>query len=869
MSRMTWPSKLLLPLLAATAAACGSSDNTPVVATVTVSPDLSTVMTVGATLQYSAAAKDADGGTISGKDFTWTSSQIGVATISSPGGLATVVGEGTTTITGSTDGVNGTATLVVEVPGTIQGTVTLDNGVATRTNEIRRRASGTRSDRPSISLAPKPNLGPTSPVRPRPRAGVPVSERSVPGEWIVTFSPRALGVPAAGSLAYTAGATARRASTEIRAALASLERGGKATVTQVSPAILAARVRVGPGVSAASVASELRSNPSVVAVEPNLIRHAFGHTSGAPAPLPNDPLLPFQAWHYSMIDLPRAWQITTGSASVLVAVVDNGIRFDHPGIAANLTNDGYDFVSNTSVTVCGGGSTGNAGDGNGYDSDPTNPLDVFVDDVHDCVTGTKTSGDHGLHVAGTIGAPGNDGLGGTGVNWNVRIRPVRVLGLDGGTVFDIAQGILYAAGLPADNGHNDGGTVTAPSRAAIINLSLGGPTPTTVEHDAVIAANAAGSLVVAAAGNDASADPRYPGAFPEVLSVSAVGPDGKLATYSSFGSTVDIAAPGGDFVDGAVAGGNFAQGDRTFDVLSTVWNYETSQPIYDNLRWEGTSMAAPHVSGVAALILASHPGLTNAQLRARLETYAVDIGTPGQDNSFGHGLVNAYNALTETFGPPRSLRVFLYNAATGALVSSAATGPGGSYQFTGLADGTYRVYAGEDESSDAVFGRALKRWGAFGGTGTPTVITVAGSGVTTADFTVGLPGELEDNNSLQNADILPVGGYLIGFFGNPATDVDLTRVDVATAGQYTFETSPLAGACGFALEEDTILELLSSNGTQMDLNDDIDAEAFNFCSRITASLSPGTYYLRTSAFTGTSASGLGNRRYTISARSGP
>src|SRR4029079_16399682 len=103
MSRMTWPSKLLLPLLAATAAACGSSDHTPLVGTVTVSPDLSTVMTVGATLQYSAAAKDADGGTISGKDFTWTSSQIGVATISSPGGLATVVGEGTTTITGSTD----------------------------------------------------------------------------------------------------------------------------------------------------------------------------------------------------------------------------------------------------------------------------------------------------------------------------------------------------------------------------------------------------------------------------------------------------------------------------------------------------------------------------------------------------------------------------------------------------------------------------------------------------------------------------------------------------------------------------------------------------------------------------------------------
>jgi serine protease len=646
----------------------------------------------------------------------------------------------------------------------------------------------------------------------------------------------------------------------IRMALASTVGSGKATVTNISPAILAARVRVGAGVSASSVASELRSNPSVVAVEPNFIRQAFGrHTSGAPAVvLPNDPLLPFQAWHYSMIDLPRAWQLTTGSASVLVAVVDNGIRFDHPGIAANLTNDGYDFVSNSGpVAVCAGGSIGNAGDGDDYDSDPTNPLDVFFDPDRQCIRGKNPSGDHGLHVAGTIGAPGNDGIGGTGVNWNVRIRPVRALGLVGGADMDVAQGILYAAGLPADNGQ--GGTVTAPSRAAIINLSLGGPDSSTVSHNAVTAATTAGSLLIVSAGNNATAVPNYPAAYPEVLAVSAVGPDGELASYSSYGPTVDIAAPGGDIADG----------DASFGIMSTAWNYQTSQPIYDNSIWQGTSQAAPHVSGVAALVLAANPGLTNAQLRARLENYAVDIGTPGLDDRYGHGLVNAYNSLTQTFGPPRSLRVFLYDATTGALVSSVLAGTAGSYQFSGLSNGTYRVYAGEDESSDALFGRAPKRWGAFGGAATPTDITVAASGVTTADFTIGFPIELEDNGSLPNADALPVGGYLIGFFSNPATDVDVARVDIPTSGQYTFETAPLAGACGFALEEDTILELLSSSGAQIDLSDDIDAPTFNYCSRITASLTPGTYYLRTSAFTGTSASGLLNRRYSISARSGP
>ena len=841
----------------------GGGDPTPVVASVSVSPGLDTLGAAGATLQYVATARAADNEVIAGRAFTWTSSQTSVATISATGGMATAGSEGTTTIRASTEGVQGNATLVVKFPppigGTIKGTATLGSSFSVRAQKATRTAVAARTDRSAQASFSKQLPGPTH-ERPRwPTQRLQsVPESSVPGEWVVTFSSQVLAVPPIGSLAYRSGAATEGASAGIRASLARTVASGRARVDHLSPALLAARVRVTPGVPAAQVAAELRANPAVVAVEPNYIRRAVGSSRRLTTVVaPNDPLLPLQAWHYSMIDLPRAWQLTTGSASVLVAVVDDGIRFDHPGIAANLTDDGYDFVADgATIPICGGGSIPSSGDGDGYDGDPTNPLDVIIDPVQQCIAAVKASGNHGLHVAGTIGAQGNDGIGGSGVNWTVRIRPIRVIGLGGGTEYDIAQGILYAAGLPADNGL--GGTVTAPSRAAVVNLSLGGPNPTAIGQNAVAAATAAGSLLIAAAGNHGTADPIYPAAYPEVLSVSAVGPDGVLASYSAFGATIDIAAPGGDLDDG----------NASYGVLSTAWNYQTNQPIYDNAAWNGTSMASPHVAGVAALILAANPGLTNSQVRSRLEIFAVDIGSPGVDAQYGHGMLNAYNALTQSFGPPRALKVFLYNATTGALIASVAAGAGGAYQFAGLAPGTYRVYAGEDEFADDVYGRALRRWGAFGGAATPTSIAVAGSSVTTANFTVGLPVELEDNGSIPNADALPVGGYLVGFFSSPFADVDVSRVDLATSGQYTFETEPLAGACGFGLEEDTILELLATNGTQLAANDDIDNPALNLCSRITMTLPAGTYYLRTSAYSGPGAPGLPNRRYSVSVRPG-
>jgi subtilisin family serine protease len=659
-------------------------------------------------------------------------------------------------------------------------------------------------------------------------------------ELIVTFRARAIGAPRLGSAALASRSTAAVAGAGMRARLVPHISAERLTVRGVSPAILAARIRVPAGADLKRIAARLLSDPAVAGVD----RNRIVRLEGAPRSS-NDPLYSFQAWNYGMIDAPEAWSINTGSTNVLVAVVDDGIRFDHPAIAANLTSDGYDFVSDDGSTpICGGGSSTPAGDGDGYDPDPTIPAGYRFDPDQECLAGPLESGNHGLHVAGTIGAVGDDGLGVTGINWNVRIRPVRVLGVEGsGTNYDVAQGVLYAAGLPADNGA--GGVVQAAIGARIINMSLGGPGDSPVLANAVTAASNAGVLIIASAGNTGTNVPQFPAAYPEVLSVSAVGPDGQLASYSSFGSTIDIAAPGGDFGDG----------DGSFGIMSTVWNFVTSSPTYD--VFQGTSMAAPHVAGVAALILAASPGLSAAQLRSRLLDFAVDAGAAGSDNRYGAGIVNARNSLAQNLAPSRQLRARLYDALTGSALQTVPVS-GASYSFGGVINGEYYVFAGQDESGDQLIGLPGRRWGAFGGTASPSSLDVTSAATYHASFSIGIPSEAEPNGTVANADVLPVGGYFQGEM-DPA-DVDLYRVLIPQAGQYTFETSPVDGACGFALEEDTLLGLYDANGVLMTSNDDINPDAFNFCSRVTATLAPGAYHV--------GVQGLFGGRYRVQARSG-
>jgi hypothetical protein len=708
-----------------------------------------------------------------------------------------------------------------------------------------------------------------------------------PNRIVVGFKNDVLGVAAAGSSAYRSMASARQAKGLLQQRVAALSRTHGLSRAEVSPALVAARLRVDDPTRIDAVMSALRSDPNVAWVERDVI---VSVRDGAPHPmaamrlspldarptgsaaaiagkLPNDPGFFEQLWPASMIDLPRAWAITTGSPNVIVASVDMGIRFDHQDIAANLTNDGYDFVSQLSISdttevLCEGGSfTTIDGDGDGPDADPTDPDDLILvgsgivdadgDDDHGCWVHNQL-GDHGLWTAGIIGSVGNEGSGIAGVNWSVKIRPIRVLGITGqGSNFDIAQGVLYAAGLPAIG--KDTVLVQAPSRAAIINMSLGGGFPSITLGNAVAAASAAGSLIVASAGNDGLDFPVFPAAFPNVMAVASVGMDGALATYSNAGTFISIAAPGGDFrLDDNGGGG----------VIGPGWNFETSQPTF--LFGYGTSASAPFVSGIAALLLAQSPGLTAAQLRSRIEQFATRPAGSTRSDGLGWGIVNAYNALTQQNGPTRQTLLRLVDATTGAAVKSAKVGSDGSFALTRLTAGSYFLQAGDDEAGDAVIGVAGRRFTWAGGFGKPTVFNV-GTNSQAVAISLGIPTEVEPNDDVAHANLLSVGSYVTGTITTP--DVrDVYSVTIPTAGTYTFETSGLVGSCGLGIELDTFLSLSSAAGTSIGANNDFTSPTGRFCSRIQSTLTPGIYYI---TVTGSAANGLASHgRYRVEVRSG-
>jgi serine protease len=333
------------------------------------------------------------------------------------------------------------------------------------------------------------------------------------------------------------------------------------------------------------------------------------------AALPDDDYYAEQRWHYEMLNLPQAWDVARGDGAI-VAVIDSGVVMDHPDLQGQLL-PGFDFIRSSSISA----------DGDGIDPDPDDPGDS---------EGTSASSFHGTHVAGTVAAASNNARGVSGVAWNASIMPLRALGRGGGTTYDVMQSVRYAAGFSNDSG-------TVPARAAdVINLSLGGGGFSSVEQALFDAVADAGIIVVAAAGNESTSDFSYPASYSNVVSVSAVNINRRLAYYSNFGSRVDIAAPGGDSLTGDV------NGDGVPDLVLSTSADDSSLPLRPTYALlQGTSMATPHVAGVAALMKSIYPALTPADFNSLLAQGLLtdDLGVAGRDNSFGFGLVNAYKAV--------------------------------------------------------------------------------------------------------------------------------------------------------------------------------------------------------------------------------
>ncbi|CAL9420018.1 S8 family serine peptidase [Streptomyces collinus] len=321
------------------------------------------------------------------------------------------------------------------------------------------------------------------------------------------------------------------------------------------------------------------------------------------------------------MNVPAAWDTTTGSG-VTVAVIDTGY-VAHSDLAANIVG-GYDFISDTAVSV----------DGNGRDSNPADPGDWYND--NECGQGipASTSSWHGTHVAGTIAAATNNGKGVAGIAYGAKISPVRVLGKCGGYDSDIIDAITWASGGTVS------GVPANTNVAKVINMSLGGGGACSSATQSAIngAVNRGTSVVVAAGNENTNASSSSPANCSNVITVAATNRAGSRASYSNYGTVVDISAPGGETRTSTANG-----------ILSTL-NSGTKTPSSENYTYyQGTSMATPHVAGLAALMKSANSALTPAQIESAIKANARAL--PGTcSGGCGAGLADAAKTVQAVKG---------------------------------------------------------------------------------------------------------------------------------------------------------------------------------------------------------------------------
>ncbi|QSQ20261.1 S8 family peptidase [Pyxidicoccus parkwayensis] len=417
----------------------------------------------------------------------------------------------------------------------------------------------------------------------------------------------------------------------------------------------------------AVTADETRELVAKLATLPG-VRYADRNLRVYKLKVPNDKGYSLQ-WHYPTINLPAAWDIESDATGVVVAVIDTGI-VSHPDLDARVL-PGYDMIQDAT----------NAGDGNGRDS---NPQDVGGDEPN------GGSSWHGTHVAGTVGALTNNTIGVAGVTWNARILPVRVLGKDGGSGFDIAAAVTWATG------GNVPGIDDTPTPAKVVNMSLGGPgAPQKTYQDVINAAVGRGAIFVIAAGNEnVDASNSTPCNQENVICVGSTNFSGRRSSFSNFGAKVDVMASGGEMTED-LNGDGYPDG-----VLSTARD-ENNQPAYVFLQ--GTSMATPHVAGVVALMAAASAKagttLTPALAESVLKSTATAIPASQCSGGCGAGLINAQAALARVANlspgtlPPQlnvttSSLFFRGSGVQPLTVSNVGGNKGGDLAVTATVTGT-------------------------------------------------------------------------------------------------------------------------------------------------------------------------------------
>jgi PKD repeat protein len=452
----------------------------------------------------------------------------------------------------------------------------------------------------------------------------PVRERNHrPDELLVKFKP---GVDASEASSVARGAGAQEAH-EFR----------RPRKLQSAPIDAWRLVKLGHGADLQRVRAALLRNPRVEAVEYNYEVRA--------SVTPNDPRYS-ELWGLNNVgqtggkpdadmDAPEAWDVQTGSPAVVVAVIDTGVDYTHPDLAANIWTNPGEIPGN-----------GIDDDGNGY-----------VDDVHgydfcNADADPKDDHGHGTHVAGTIAAVGNNGVGVAGVSWSARIMAVKFLCAGGsGSISAAISAVLYAADMDAK----------------VMNNSWGGGGFSQALLDAIATADQAGALFVAAAGNDSAdndATPHYPSSYevPNILAVAATDQTDAKAFFSNYGAaSVHLGAPGVSILSSVPTTGDPCCSDPSgYKLLS------------------GTSMATPHVTGAAALAFAQYPGITHHQAKLRLMSGADPIPALAGITVTGARL-NARAALEEDNVPPALVGnlIVLFSGARSVMLQWTATGDDG------------------------------------------------------------------------------------------------------------------------------------------------------------------------------------------------